>query len=191
MIPGEGPSSVDETPCGELPRFGTLKARTAGDGRIVTNSRDVAAFFGKRHDHVLRDIDALLLQAPACLPNFGEGFYTLPSTKMQQHRCFDMTRDGFMLLAMGFTGAKATGLKEPTGRSSPNPGHDRPITGHERPFLGHRRPFPGHRGGKAGHRNCAVMHHDASATDGREPPPRVRVTRAQLDLTIDWDTGSC
>ena len=94
-----------------LPQAGEPAVFTAADGRVVTNSRDVATFFGKRHDHVLRDIDALTVQAPACLPNFGEGSYTLPSTGAQQHRCFDMTRDGFVLLAMGFTGAKALALK--------------------------------------------------------------------------------
>ncbi|WP_394258314.1 Rha family transcriptional regulator [Xanthobacter autotrophicus] len=140
--------------------------RTAGDGRIVTSSRDVAAFFGKRHDHVLRDIDALILQAPACLPNFGEGSYTLPSTKMQQHRCFDMTRDGFMLLAMGFT----------AGHKGRGAGQDRAVSGHACRFAGHG-------GRNAGHRHWAVVHLAAGATDGREPPPRVRVTCAWIDYT--------
>lgn len=79
----------------------------AEDGKIFASSRDVAEFFEKQHGHVLRDIDALIREAPEAQSNFGEGFYTLPSTGSQQHRCFNMTRDGFTLLAMGFTGAKA------------------------------------------------------------------------------------
>ena len=85
------------------------------DGRVVTTSRDVAALFDKRHDHVLRDIDALIQTAPELvsgpLPNFGEGSYSLPNTGAQRHRQFTLTRDGFTLLAMGFTGAQALKFK--------------------------------------------------------------------------------
>lgn len=78
------------------------------DGEVFANSRDVAAYFSKQHAHVLRDIDALLKSAPELgLSNFGEGYYTLPATGSQQHRAFDMDRQGFELLAMGFTGNKA------------------------------------------------------------------------------------
>lgn len=80
----------------------------AKDGEVFATSRDVAAFFGKRHDHVLRDIDNLISKEPKlALTNFGEGSYSLPSTGEQMHRMFDMDRDGFTLLAMGFTGEKA------------------------------------------------------------------------------------
>jgi len=75
-------------------------------GAVFANSRDVAAFFGKQHGHVLRDIDVLIASAGP-LSSFGEGWFTLASTGEQRHRCFDMDRDGFTLLAMGFTGAKA------------------------------------------------------------------------------------
>ena len=33
-------------------------------GRPATTSLEVAKFFGKRHDNVLRDVDALLSQLP-------------------------------------------------------------------------------------------------------------------------------
>ncbi|MBB3997178.1 Rha family phage regulatory protein [Aureimonas pseudogalii] len=74
------------------------------NGEVFANSRDVASFFEKRHDHVIRDIDKLIGEG---LPNFGEGFYTLPATGSQQHRCFEMDRRGFTILSMGFTGKKA------------------------------------------------------------------------------------
>ena len=77
--------------------------------QVITSSRDVSAYFGKQHGHVLRDIDALLAQAPVIAPNFGAVDYR--DAKGETRRAFDMTRDGFMLLAMGFTGAKATALK--------------------------------------------------------------------------------
>lgn len=79
------------------------------EGNVVTNSRDVAAYFEKRHDHVIRDIRHLLNEAPEVVPNFGEfkiNDLTGPSTSH-----FEMTRDGFTLLAMGFTGPKALKFK--------------------------------------------------------------------------------
>jgi hypothetical protein len=42
------------------------------DGAVFASSRDVAEFFEKRHDHVLRDIDNLISSAPEAAPNFGE-----------------------------------------------------------------------------------------------------------------------
>ena len=81
-------------------------------GKPVTTSKDVAAYFGKRHDHVIRDIEALISQEPAIAPNFGAietdvkvGFGTRKSPAYQ------MDRDGFTLLAMGFTGPKALKFK--------------------------------------------------------------------------------
>lgn len=82
------------------------------DGRVFANSRDVAAYFEKRHDHVIRDIDNLMKDLPA--PNLGTALFIESSyadANGQERRCFDMTRDGFSLLAMGFTGSKALGFK--------------------------------------------------------------------------------
>ncbi len=78
------------------------------DGDVFANSREVASYFGKEHRDVLRAIDNLLKTEPALgLRNFAQGVYTLPETRAQEHRCFDMDQDGFALLAMGFTGQKA------------------------------------------------------------------------------------
>lgn len=80
----------------------------AKDGEVFASSRDVAAFFGKNHRDVMRAIDNLVQQAPDLGgAQFCAGVYLLPETGNQQHRFFEMTRDGFTLLAMGFTGAKA------------------------------------------------------------------------------------
>ncbi len=78
------------------------------EGKVFANSRDVAAYFDKRHADVLRDVDNLLKELPnANLRSglFNETSYMDPNG--QARRCMDMTRDGFTLLAMGFTGAKA------------------------------------------------------------------------------------
>jgi Rha family phage regulatory protein len=80
----------------------------ARDGEAFASSRDVAAFFEKNHRDVTRAVDALINQEPdLALRNFTQGVYTLAETGGQQHRLFEMTRDGFSLLAMGFTGGKA------------------------------------------------------------------------------------
>jgi len=65
----------------------------------------VAAFFEKQHRNVLRDIDVLADQAPSAALNFELSNYVDPTGRTL--RCFDMTRDGSMLLAVGFTGARA------------------------------------------------------------------------------------
>lgn len=81
------------------------------DGKEVrVSSLDVARFFEKRHDHVIRDIRNLIKQKPQFnLPNFGDSSYTTEQNKIQP--CYLMNRDGFTLLAMGFTGSRALDFK--------------------------------------------------------------------------------
>lgn len=65
--------------------------------------------FEKRHDHVVRDIDALIagLGSPQNWGNlFIESSYVHDQNK-QKYKEYLLTRDGFSLLAMGFTGEKA------------------------------------------------------------------------------------
>lgn len=82
------------------------------NSQAVTTSLQVAESFEKRHDHVLRDIETIL----GGLPNSGEAqmfyetTYQHPQNK-QQYRMYYMNRDGFTLLAMGFTGQKAIQFK--------------------------------------------------------------------------------
>lgn len=85
------------------------------DGSVaVVNSRDVADLFEKRHDHVLRDIDAVA----GTSPNLGkcEWFREVrtehPSVSGRMDRSFDMTRDGFMLLVMDCSGVASISKRE-------------------------------------------------------------------------------
>lgn len=82
-------------------------------GVVYASSRDVAELFEKRHDHVLRDIDGLISADPRCAPNFGEtsAIAQMPNGGQRSVRAFDITRDGFTLLAMGFNGQKALQFK--------------------------------------------------------------------------------
>ncbi|WP_298091917.1 Rha family transcriptional regulator [uncultured Sphingomonas sp.] len=81
------------------------------DGRVVADSRDVALTFDKQHQHVLRSIDKLVKAAPELQSNFGPQLFQAPVGPgrggVRNYRRVDMDRDGFALLAMGFTGPKA------------------------------------------------------------------------------------
>lgn len=79
------------------------------DRQAVTSSLNVAENFEKRHDHVLRDIDGVEKD----VPNFGEMFFETnePDSYGRDRRVIYMNRDGFTILAMGFTGKKALQFK--------------------------------------------------------------------------------
>lgn len=79
---------------------------TIRDGEAFANSRDVAAFFGKQHFAVLRDVRNLIEKAPELARANFVAFKTNDLTGESTSH-FDMDRDGFTLLAMGFTGSKA------------------------------------------------------------------------------------
>ncbi|MCI9484971.1 MAG: Rha family transcriptional regulator [Clostridiaceae bacterium] len=78
--------------------------------RVAVTSLDVADTFGKSHDHVLRDIRGLGCSDEFRLSNFGESVYINSQNKKQPMAI--MTRDGFTLLVMGYTGELAMRFKE-------------------------------------------------------------------------------
>lgn len=82
------------------------------NGIVTTTSTQVAQFFGKRHDNVLRAIRVLLREGASAdyLLNFEEMVVTRenPSGGAPiSAPAYRMNREGFMLLAMGFTGKEA------------------------------------------------------------------------------------
>src|SRR3546814_44813 len=78
----------------------------AKDGEVFANSRDVAAFFDKQVSHVHEAIRNLIQQEPALGRTNFRPFKNNDLTG-QSVRHYEMDRDGFTLLAMGFTGGKA------------------------------------------------------------------------------------
>ena len=79
-------------------------------GQAITNSLLVAKKFGKDHKHVLESIRKLMTaENSAVLQMFEESTYINEQNKTQP--MFLMNRDGFTLLAMGFTGVKAMEFK--------------------------------------------------------------------------------
>ena len=78
---------------------------TLKDGKAYANSIDVAEYFGKRHANLLDLIDAIVGEDPAGgVMIFHETPYKHPQNG-QTYRYYEMTRDGFVELVMGFTGA--------------------------------------------------------------------------------------
>ncbi|EHK6361495.1 Rha family transcriptional regulator [Escherichia coli] len=80
------------------------------DGQAVTSSLAVANFFSKRHDDVLKKIRTLECSASFTARNFSVSDYT--DCTGRKLPCYQITRDGFAFLAMGFTGKRAARFKE-------------------------------------------------------------------------------
>lgn len=81
-------------------------------GRAITNSLLVANTFGRKHKHVLEAIRDLIKGSAEISANhlFEESTYT-DEQNGRTYPMFIMGRDGFTLLAMGFTGKKALAFK--------------------------------------------------------------------------------
>ena len=79
-------------------------------GRDVTTSLIVAQVFGKEHNKVCRDIENLSCSASFNAANFGVIEYTDSRGRVQ--KAYQMTKDGFSFLVMGYTGDKAGQFKE-------------------------------------------------------------------------------
>lgn len=76
----------------------------------VVTSLDIAETFGKRHADVLRDIENLQCSEQFTQRNFALTSYKDASGKSNKE--YLITRDGFALLVMGYTGEKAMKFKE-------------------------------------------------------------------------------
>jgi len=76
----------------------------------VVSSLDVAETFGKRHADVMRDIRELGCSEEFGQRNFAQSYYINAQSKKQP--LYHITKDGFTLLAMGYTGDIAMKFKE-------------------------------------------------------------------------------
>lgn len=79
---------------------------------LTVSSRDVAQDFEKRHSDVLESIERLQTQLDST-ENSAEYFMpeTYKDASGKQNKEYLLTRDGFSLLVMGFTGEKALAWK--------------------------------------------------------------------------------
>lgn len=87
---------------------------TNSRGQDVTTSLIVAGVFGRNHADVLRDIRNLHCSDEFHERNFAELFITkeIPFGGSRQDPYFEITKDGFSFLVMGYTGEKAAQFKE-------------------------------------------------------------------------------
>ena len=79
--------------------------QVGNNGQLVVSSRQVAEHFGKRHDNVITDIRGLLKNQETSSLFFKSTY--IHHQNGQEYPEYLMNRDGFSLLAMGFTGKKA------------------------------------------------------------------------------------
>lgn len=75
------------------------------NNQVVVSSRKVAENFGKRHFHVLKSIENIIIENSILTSMFYESSYRAGTGK--SYKEYFMNRDGFSLLVMGFTGKKA------------------------------------------------------------------------------------
>lgn len=85
------------------------------NGQAFCSSRQVAEEFGKRHADVLRAIEKITAPTSGVSAEFNErnfALVTYKDAKGERRPEYLMTKDGFAILAMGFTGKKAMRFKE-------------------------------------------------------------------------------
>lgn len=85
-------------------------AKINHEERTVVSSLDIAETFEKEHRRVLQDIREIGCSEEFRLHNFVQSSYE--NSQGKQQPMFLVTRDGFVLLAMGYTGELAMRFKE-------------------------------------------------------------------------------
>ncbi len=82
------------------------------DNKIITTSKQIAELFGKRHSEVLRDIQNTINKTSIDFTerNFALSEYADKSGKLNKE--YSLTKDGAVMLIMGYTGEKAMQFKE-------------------------------------------------------------------------------
>jgi len=82
----------------------------AQNNQLKTTSLKVSEAFGKLHKDILRKIETL-----ECSTEFSQLNFKLAEYLDEQDKprpVYEITKDGFMFLVMGFTGKKAAAVKE-------------------------------------------------------------------------------
>ncbi len=81
----------------------------ADNGQPLTTSQKVATYFGKQHHHVVQRIERLDCSEQFLTSNFRLVHF---EHRGNTYKSYQMTKDGWMFLVMGFTGRKAASIKE-------------------------------------------------------------------------------
>ena len=78
---------------------------------LKTNSLKVAGAFGKKHFHVMRDIKNIIAQVHDSFIQSNFGLVEYIDGKGQLRPMYEMTKDGFVLLVMGYNTEQAMQIK--------------------------------------------------------------------------------
>ena len=88
-------------------------AITNEDNQITTTSLKIAESFGKLHKDILKKIESLSCSDSFTSANFcAHVEFVQAGAVKRKSKVYQMTKDGFMFLVMGFTGKKAALIKE-------------------------------------------------------------------------------
>ncbi|MBS6076094.1 MAG: Rha family transcriptional regulator [Citrobacter freundii] len=95
-----------------IPAFDFREMVQAKNGEVVTTSKKVAKYFGKRHADVLRKIEKVKSDCSIEFSqrNFASADYIDEQGKVRP-MC-SLTKDGWIMVVMGFTGRAAAAIKE-------------------------------------------------------------------------------
>ncbi|HGJ5857441.1 Rha family transcriptional regulator [Arsenophonus nasoniae] len=87
---------------------------TIHNGKAITTTDDVAHYFGKQHHHVVQKVESLECSEEFITRNFSRMIKNVQLAKGATREVvyYEMTKDGFVFLVMGFTGKKAAAFKE-------------------------------------------------------------------------------
>lgn len=89
----------------------TMEIGVTAQGQPAARSDIVAYHFGKSHKNVLRDIAKLRAKCPELFYRLNFERVDYADSKGEKRPAYLLTRDGFTLLVMGFTGANAVKWK--------------------------------------------------------------------------------
>lgn len=81
------------------------------DSKTVTTSEIVAKVFGKQHKNVLRDLREIFETGDEEFNRLNFELVEYIDKKGEKRPMFEMTKDGFMLLVMGYKTKKAMAIK--------------------------------------------------------------------------------
>lgn len=91
----------------------TTNLVSVNNNQVVTTSLQIAEFFDKEHKSVLRQINLLECSDLFRQRNFAPSCYTRKNGNVtKSYPMYYITKDGFIILAMGFTGKIAAKFKE-------------------------------------------------------------------------------
>ena len=79
---------------------------TNKDGKVFANTKDIADVFEKRNKDVMDKVDLTILSLPEYSRKYRSSTYTQENGKASP--MYELDRDMFSIVVMGFTGAKAS-----------------------------------------------------------------------------------